>query len=432
MDATHDPRRRSFVEVPRDSDFPIQNLPFGAFRPRAGGSGRVGVRIGDFVLDLAGVAEQGWLDGCRHLERDVFAAPALNGFLSLGRPAWREARAAVSDLLSGEDLHLQDDAALRERLLLPLAEVEMRVPAAIGDYTDFYSSLDHAVNVGTLIRGKDNALMPNWRHLPVAYHGRASSIIASGAQVRRPLGQTRPGEGLPPRFGPSQVLDFELEMGFLVGPGNPLGQPIRIQDAEAHIFGLVLVNDWSARDIQKWEYQPLGPFLSKSFATSVSPWVVTLEALEPFRRPQPVQDPPPLPYLRSAEDCAYDVALEVRLQTAQSAEPAVIARSNLRHLYWTMRQQLAHHTVGGCNLQPGDLVASGTISGPDPSERGCLLELTWGWTQPLQLPGGVTRQSLEDGDTVTLSGRCANADYAIGFGECSGTVLPALEYGSCR
>ena len=427
MDDTHDPKRRSFVDVPPDSHFPIQNLPFGVFRPKGEASGRVGVRIGESVLDLAGAAARGWLDACRHVPHGVFEAPALNPFLALGRPAWSEVRGTVSDLLRSDAPRLRDDPIARARLLLPVAEVEMLLPALIGDYTDFYSSREHATNVGTLMRGKDNALMPNWLHLPVAYHGRASSIVPSGTAVRRPLGQTNPDEGAAPRFGPSQVLDFELEMGFLVGPGNALGQPIRIDEAEAHVFGLLLVNDWSARDIQKWEYQPLGPFGSKNFATTVSPWVVTLEALEPFRCAPPVQEPAPLPYLRGSDDFTYDVQLEVLFRPAQSAEAAVISRSNFRQLYWTMSQQLTHHTVTGCNLRPGDLLASGTISAPDAGGYGSLLELTWRGTKPLELPGGVTRRFLEDGDTLALSGRCAGAAYSIGFGECSGTVLPALE-----
>ncbi len=392
MDDTHDPKRRSFVEVQSGSHFPIQNLPFGVFRPRGEGSARVGVRIGDLVLDLAGVAARGWLDDCRHVPRGVFDAPALNPFLALGRPAWREVRRAVSDLLRSGDRRLRDDSALQARLLLPVAEVEMLLPAEIGDYTDFYSSREHASNVGTLLRGKDNALMPNWLHLPVAYHGRASSIVPSGTPVRRPL-----------------------------------GQPIPIDEAEVHVFGLLLVNDWSARDIQSWEYQPLGPFGSKNFATTVSPWVVTLEALEPFRCAPPVQDPAPLPYLRGGDDFTYDVQLEARLKPAGSGDAAVISRSNFRHLYWTMRQQLAHHTITGCNLRPGDLLASGTISAPDPGGYGSLLELTWRGTKTLELPGGVKRRFLEDGDTLVLSGHCDGAGYSIGFGECSGTVLPALE-----
>jgi fumarylacetoacetase len=427
MNETHDPKRRSFVEVPSGSHFPIQNLPFGVFRTEDGASGRVGVRIGDFVLDLAGVAARGWLDECRQVPHGVFEAPALNPFLALGRPAWRETRRAISDLLGSDDPRLRDDPALRTRLLLPAAEVEMLLPAAIGNYTDFYSSREHATNVGTLLRGKDNALMPNWLHLPVAYHGRASSIVPSGTPVRRPLGQSNPDGGAAPRFGPSQVLDFELEMGFLVGPGNVLGQPVPIDEAEAHIFGLLLVNDWSARDIQGWEYQPLGPFGSKNFATTVSPWVVTLEALEPFRCAPPVQEPAPLPYLQAGDDFTYDVQLEARLRPSGSADAAVISRTNFRHLYWTMRQQLAHHTITGCNLRPGDLLASGTISAPDPGGFGSLLELTWRGSRPLELPGGVKRRFLEDGDTLVLSGRCEGAACSIGFGECSGTVLPALE-----
>jgi fumarylacetoacetase len=427
MDQTHDRALRSFIDVDPHSPFPIQNLPFGVFRSPAITRGRVGVRIGGFVLDLAAVDALGWLSGCRHLRRGTFEAPHLNPFLALGRPAWRETRSALSELLRADNPRLRDNAKLRERLLLPITEVELLLPATIGDYTDFYSSKEHATNVGTLLRGKENALMPNWLHLPVAYHGRASSIVPSGTPVRRPRGQTNPDDGAHPRFGPTSLLDFELEMGFLVGDGNELGRPIAVDDALDHVFGLVLVNDWSARDVQKWEYQPLGPFGSKNFATSISPWVVTLDALEPFRCAPPVQDPAPLPYLRPRADSTYDVRLEVRLQTAGAGEAATISRSNFRHLYWTMRQQLAHHTITGCNVRPGDLMASGTISAPDSSGYGCLLELTWRGTKPLQLPGGATRRFLEDGDTVTIEGWCEGDGYRVGFGECSGTVLPALE-----
>jgi fumarylacetoacetase len=427
MDRTHDPALRSFVEVSADSPFPIQNLPFGVFRPTSGGRARVGVRIGDQVLDLAAVEESGLLSGCREVPRGTFAAPELNPFLALGRPAWREARAAVSDLLRSDRPLLRDDEGARDLMLVPVSRVEMLLPATIGDYTDFYSSKEHATNVGIMFRGKDNALMPNWLHLPVGYHGRASSIVPSGTDVRRPRGQTNPDDGPAPRFGPTRLLDFELEMGFLVGPGNERGRPIPADAAEEHVFGLVLVNDWSARDVQRWEYQPLGPFNSKNFATTISPWVVTLEALEPFRCAPPAQDPVPLPYLRAREDFTFDIRLEVKLRAAGSAEAATIARSNFRHLYWTIRQQLAHHTITGCNVRPGDLMASGTISAPDPDGYGSLLELTWRGTKPLELPGGAARRFLEDGDTVTFEGWCENDALRIGFGPCGGTVLPALE-----
>lgn len=425
MDPTCDPRLRSFVDVPRDSHFPIQNLPFGVVRPRGGGAARVAVRIGDHVLDLGGVEETGGFDHRRELRRGLFATPSLNAFLSEGRPAWKAARAAVSELLRAEVPKLRDDAALRERLLRPIADVEPLLPALIGDYTDFYSSKEHATNVGIMFRGKENALMPNWVHLPVGYHGRSSSVVVGGTEIRRPRGQVNPDDGPLPRFQPSRLLDFELEVGFFVGPGNRLGHPIPVAEAEEHIFGLVLVNDWSARDIQKWEYQPLGPFLSKNFATSISPWVVTLEALEPFRCKGPAQEPEPLPYLRSGGACAFDVRLEVWLKPAGAAALQRICESNFRHLYWSMRQQLAHHTIGGCNVRPGDLMASGTISAPDEHGFGSLLELTWRGTKPIAFPDGTERRFIEDGDSVRMTGWCEGDGYRVGFGEVEGTVLPA-------
>ena len=299
----------------------------------------------------------------------------------------------------------------------------MLLPAEIGDYTDFYSSREHATNVGALFRGPDNALFPNWLHLPVAYHGRASSLVASGTDLHRPLGQTKADDAAQPTFGPSQAVDFELEMGLLIGRGNTLGEPIPIDRAAEQMFGLVLVNDWSARDIQKWEYVPLGPFLSKSFGTSLSPWVVTLDALEPFRTAGPVQDPPPLEYLRTNEPWAFDIQLQVSIQPDGAAVPTVVCRSNFKYLYWNLCQQVAHHTVGGCNLRPGDLLASGTISGPAADARGCLLELTSGGRQPVKLAGGAERRYLADGDRVTMSGWCQGPGYRVGFGEVTGRIL---------
>ena len=302
----------------------------------------------------------------------------------------------------------------------------MLLPARIGDYTDFYSSYHHAHNVGTMLRGPENALMPNWKWLPVAYHGRASSIVVSGTDVRRPHGQTKAPDAATPSFGPSRSFDYELETAFLIGPGNVLGSSIPVDKATEHIFGLVLMNDWSARDVQAWEYQPLGPFLAKNFCTSISPWVVTLDALAPFRKPLATQDPEPLPYLRAASDFTYDIQLEAHLQTATMDSPHVITRSNFQNLYWSIAQQLAHHTVNGCNLQPGDLLASGTISGPTEDSRGCMLELTWRGANPLTLPNGETRKWLEDGDGLTITGWAQGDGYRIGFGEVSGRVLSAL------
>jgi fumarylacetoacetase len=425
---TIDGTLRSFVEVGRDCDFGIHNLPFGVFRPRALARPRAGVAIGERVLDLSVLVEKGLFRGPEMRDTYVFHEPSLNAFLSMGRPAWREARQRIGELLRADEPTLRDDHALREAALLPAASVEMLLPARIGDYTDFYSSREHATNVGTMLRGPANALQPNWLHLPVGYHGRSSSIVVSGTDIRRPCGQFRPDGADQPSFGPSRMMDFELEVGFLVGAPSELGQPVPIERAADHIFGLVLVNDWSARDIQQWEYVPLGPFLGKNFATSISPWVVTLEALEPFRCAGPAQDdPPPLPYLANPGDCAFDIALEVLLSSAAMSEPLRIASANYAWLYWSMCQQLAHHTVNGCNLRPGDLLASGTISGPGRHQRGSLLELAWRGTEPLELPTGETRSFLADGDTVIMRGHAEADGVRVGFGEVRGTLLPALE-----
>ncbi len=421
-------RIASFVEVDPESHFPLENLPYCIFCYVQACMPRVGVRIGDYILDLGALSSEGLFDG-PHLSKhsEVFCRPELNSFMALGRPAWQEARAKITELLRADNPTLRDDEKLRSRALVHVHNVALFLPAKIGDYTDYYSSREHAHNVGSMFRGPENALMPNWLHLPVAYHGRASSVVLSDQPIRRPQGQTKPADADAPIFGPSRLLDFELEMGFFVGPGNELGRPLSVQDAREHIFGLVLVNDWSARDIQTWEYQPLGPFLAKNFATSISPWVVTLDALEPFRTAGPAQDPQPLPYLRSEGDWAYDIHLEVHLQSEQMAEPAVISRSNFRHLYWNMAQQLAHHTVNGCNARPGDLLASGTISGPTPDSYGSMLELTWRGTKPIELPSGESRKFLQDGDCITLTGWCQGDGYRIGFGEVRGRILPALD-----
>jgi fumarylacetoacetase len=420
MNPTNDPALRSWVPVAEDSHFPIQNLPYGVFR-RPGERARVGVAIGDQILDLSALQDR-ILPG-----RPVFDRDSLNDFLALGRAAWSEARAAVSRLLRADEPTLRDDAALRKRALIPMADAELLLPVQIGDYTDFYSSREHATNVGAMLRGPENALMPNWLHLPVAYHGRASSVVVSGTDVRRPRGQYKPADAATPLFGPSRSLDFELEMGYFIGPGNPLSQPIPIDRALDHIFGMVLVNDWSARDIQAWEYQPLGPFLAKNFATTISPWVVPLDALEPFRTAGPIQEPQPLAYLRSAGDCAYDIRLEVTLQSERMNRPQTICGSNFKYLYWNLCQQVAHHTVNGCNLRTGDLLASGTISGPTRDSYGSLLELTRRGSQPIQLPDGDKRGFLQDGDRVTLTGWCQGPGYRIGFGDATGKILPALD-----
>jgi fumarylacetoacetase len=406
---------QSWVPGADGSGFGLENLPFGAVA-RAGQPPRPAVRIGDHALVLGPLAQARLLG---ELPPGIFDGPVLNPFLALGPAAWSATRLRLFELL-------RDDAeatgrAAAESALVPLDQAQVALPVAVGDYVDFYSSIEHATNLGRLFRPDAEPLLPNWRHLPVGYHGRASSIVVSGTPVRRPAGQLPPPEaGAAPRFGPSERLDIELELGFVTGPGNALGSPIATAAARKHIFGFVLVNDWSARDIQRWEYVPLGPFLGKSFATSISPWIVPLEALEAARVPAPRQDPEPLRYLRTAEDWALDIALEVSL-CAAGGEEGVISRTNARGLYWTAPQQLAHATVNGTNVRPGDLYASGTISGAEPGTAGSLIELTWGGREPIDLPGGEQRTFLADGDTVVLRG----AAGAVSLGEVRGTVLPA-------
>ena len=413
---------RSFIEVAAGSHFPLENLPFGVFKPRDGAA-RIGVALGEYVVDLSVLQEAGHFPELQ--DRQLFARDALNDFLGLGRPTWRKVRDALQNLLSADTPTLRDDKKLREGVLHKQSDVSMQLPVKIGDYTDFYSSYHHAHNVGTMLRGPENALMPNWKWLPVAYHGRASSVVVSGTEVRRPKGQIKPPDAPAPVFGPTKSLDYELETAFLIGPGNSLGESIAIDRANDHIFGLVLMNDWSARDIQAWEYQPLGPFLAKNFCTSISPWVVTMEALEPFRKPLPKQDPEPLPYLRAKNDFTFDIRLEAKLRTTKLSEPHVITHTNFRNLYWSISQQLAHHTIGGCNLPPGDLLASGTISGKAEESRGCMLELTWRGANPLKLPSGEERKWLEDGDTLSITGWCEGDGYRVGFGEVAGKIVPA-------
>jgi len=420
---------RSFIEVGKDSNFPLENLPFGVFRPRDGRA-RIGVALSEYVVDLAELERAGHFSGlplrtAGATTLEFFARDSLNEFLALGRPAWREVRESLQKLLAADTPTLRDDEKLRQRVFHKQSDVAMQLPVKVGNYTDFYSSYHHAHNVGTMLRGPENALMPNWKWLPVAYHGRASSIVISGTEVRRPKGQIKSPDAPTPVFGRTKSLDYELETAFLIGPGNSLGQPVPIDQALEHIFGLVLMNDWSARDIQAWEYQPLGPFLAKNFCTSISPWVVTLEALEPFRKPLSRQDPEPLPYLRAKNDFTFDIQLEAKLRTAKMKGPQTVTRTNFQNLYWSVSQQLAHHTVGGCNLEPGDLLASGTLSGETEESRGCMLELTWRGANPLKLPNGETRKWLEDGDELSITGWCQGDDYRVGFGAVSGRILPA-------
>jgi len=413
----------SFVESAnqRESDFSIHNLPFGVFR--AGGSFAIGIAIGDRILDLCACARAGLLDDLAPQTQAACRDTVLNSLMALGRDHWSPLRERITELLRAGSPH----RAAVEPLLVPMDQAEMALPARIGDYTDFYASIHHAANVGLLFR-PDGPLLSNYKYVPIGYHGRASSIVVSGAPVRRPSGQFKAPGAETPVFGPSRALDYELEAGFFAGPGNALGEPIPIAEAEAHIFGVCLLNDWSARDIQSWEYQPLGPFLAKSFATTISPWVVTMAALAPFRVPafpRTEGDPVPLPYLNSTEDRrrgAIDLTLEVYLRSKQMDRPIRLSRGNLRNLYWTPAQLFTHHASNGCNLRPGDLLGSGTVSGPDPDERGCLLEMTQRGAEPIHLPNGEIRRFLEDGDEVILRGYCQREGARIGFGECRGVI----------
>ncbi len=415
---------KSFIKTSPDSHFPIQNLPYGIFSPKTGGDPRAGTAIGDKILDLSVLEQKGLLKHSSK-ETNLFGRSSLNLFMSQGKKVRKEIHACLQTLLSDENGLLIDDEQLYNDCFFEMEDSHMHLPVEIKDYTDFYSSKEHATNVGIMFRGKENALMPNWLHLPVAYHGRASSIVVSGTDIIRPKGQTKPADSENPVFGASKLLDFELEMGFFIGTGNEQGDSISVVEAEDHIFGMVIVNDWSARDIQTWEYQPLGPFLAKNFATSISPWVVTMEALEEFRIKGPAQDPEPLPYLRSTGSKAFDIKIEVLLSTPKQIEPAKISSSNFKYLYWNMAQQLAHHTVNGCNMQTGDLLASGTISGEEKYERGSMLELTWRGTEPIKLPSGEERKFLQDSDTLTMTAFCQGEGYRIGFGEVTGKILPA-------
>ena len=413
---------QSFIAVAENSDFPLQNLPYGVFQPQ-GEHARVGVAIGTEVLDLAALEAAGLLPTGA---QNVFGQTSLNAFIALGRPVWQQVRARLQQLLSADCAELRDNAALRAKAFYPQASVSMLLPIEVPGYTDFYSSKEHAYNVGCMFRDPKNALMQNWSELPVGYNGRASSVVVSGTDLVRPSGQIKLPNEERPVFSACRKLDFELETGFIVGKATALGEPIAIEEAENHIFGMVLLNDWSARDIQQWEYVPLGPFNSKTFGTSISPWVVTLEALEPFRCASPVQEPQPLPYLRENTANNYDIHLQVAI--AADGSETVISNTNFKYMYWSMMQQLTHHSITGCNMRVGDLMGSGTISGPEKDSRGSLLELTWNTTEPLTLVNGEQRGFLEDGDTLILRGHCQKDGLRIGFGEVRGTVLPAKTF----
>jgi len=418
----NDPSLRSWVDVPADSDFPIQNLPFGIARRKQDATPVVVVAIGDQVADLQVLAEHGFFDDLG-IPREVFSQPVLNDLIALGKAKTSALRNRMSQILDS-DFDEWDASELAPFFICPQAEVEMLMPLRVGDYTDFYSSIEHASNVGAMFRDPQNALLPNWRHLPVGYHGRASSIVVSGTPIRRPKGQTLPAGADTPVFGASARMDFELEMAFVVGKDTRLGESVSVAEAEDYIFGMMLFNDWSARDIQQWEYVPLGPFLGKNFGSTVSPWVVMLEALEPFKVAGPKQEPEVLPYLQSEGDRNFDLHLEVWIRPEKGA-PTRVCLSNFKYMYWNMAQQLAHHTVNGCNIQVGDLCASGTISGPDPGSYGSMLELSWKGTRPIAMADGSTRTFLNDGDEVILRGWGERDGIRVGFGEAKGVLLPA-------
>jgi fumarylacetoacetase len=383
---------------------------------------RVGVAIGDHVLDLWELAQACRIDV---LEPAVFAAPTLNAFMALGPKVWSKTRARISELLREDHPELRDNDELRRQALVPMKDVKLHLPFAVSGYTDFYSSKEHATNVGVMFRGKDNALQPNWLHMPIGYNGRASTVVVSGTKVRRPRGQLKPPNAEAPSFGPCKRLDFELEMGVVIGQSSPIGEMLSEAQAEEMIFGFVLLNDWSARDIQQWEYVPLGPFQAKAFATSISPWVVTREALEPFRLHGPEQSPVPLPYLRQTQPNNYDLELDVSLRAAQMDAAQSICRTNFKYMYWSSVQQLVHHASSGCAMSIGDLLGSGTISGPEKHQRGSLLEISWNGSEPIELQGDVKRTFLEDGDSLVMRGWCQGNGYRVGFGEVEGTILPA-------
>ena len=425
LNRTHDPARRSWVASANaaGSDFPIQNLPYGVFSA-SGSAPRVGVAIGDAVLDLSVLEAVGLVRPDPNAT--VFDRPDINSFMALPQAVWSETRTLISDLLEAGNPRLRDDEGLRGRALVPLAEARLHLPIFVRSYTDFYASKEHATNIGSMFRDPSNALMPNWLHIPIGYNGRASTVVVSGTSIRRPLGQLKGSNDPAPRFGPSEKLDIELELAAVVGTPSQMGQPVTTGQAYDMFFGYVLLNDWSARDIQTWEYQPLGPFQSKAFGTTISPWVVTREALEPFRVEAPEKVKPLLPYLVEKTPNNFDIRLEVML-CPKGGRATAISRTNYRHMYYSSAQQLTHHAVSGCAMCTGDLLGSGTISGPGQDGFGSLLELTWNGRDPLALDGGGSRTFLEDGDTIEISGWCQGDGYRIGFGACNGEILPAPE-----
>lgn len=419
--SANNPARKSWLDIPANSDFPIQNIPFGVYITCSDVI-TIGTRIGDYAIDLGALQQLHYFEGIE-LTEDLFMQDNLNDFISAGKITWRLVRNRIADIFDASNPQLRDNADHRSQIICKVADVEMQLPVQIGDYTDFYSSKEHATNVGMMFRDPANALLPNWLHIPVGYHGRSSTIVPSGIPVHRPMGQTLPAGEESPVFGPSRLIDFELEMAFITTDANVMGENIPVHEAEEYIFGMVLLNDWSARDIQKWEYVPLGPFLAKNFASSISPWIVTMDALEPFRTKGPKQDPTPLPYLQQKGKHAFDIHLEVAIQP-ENTSATVVSQSNFKYMYWSMSQQLAHHTSNGCRVNSGDMMGSGTISGPTPSSYGSMLELTWGGKNPVQLADGSERKFINDNDTVIMKGYCENQEVRIGFGEVSSKLLP--------
>jgi fumarylacetoacetase len=419
--SANNPDRKSWINVPENSDFPIQNIPFGVFITKDDVI-TIGTRIGNCAIDMGALQQLNYFEGIE-LTDDMFMQDTLNDFISDGKKTWRLVRNRLAELFDETNPKLRDNKEHRDIVIFDVKYIEMQLPVLIGDYTDFYSSKEHATNVGKMFRDPENALLPNWLYVPVGYHGRSSTIIPSGIPVHRPMGQTLPNGETTPVFGPSRLVDFELETAFITTDANIMGENIPISEAEDYIFGMVLMNDWSARDIQKWEYVPLGPFLAKNFATSISPWIITMDALEPFRTKGPKQDPAPFPYLQQKGKHNFDINLEVAIQPENDGE-TIVSRSNFKYMYWSMSQQLAHHTSNGCRVNSGDMMGSGTISGSTPDSYGSLLELTWGGKKPITLNDGSERKFLNDGDTVIMRGFCKNNGVRIGFGEVSSKLLP--------
>lgn len=420
----NNPDRKSWLEITSDSDFPIQNIPFGVFLTKENII-TVGTRLGEYAIDLGALQQLGYFEGI-DLTDDVFLQDTLNDFISDGKKTWRLVRNRIADIFDAENPKLRDNQKHRDAVIFKIEDVEMQLPVFIGDYTDFFSSREHATNTGKMFRDPANALLPNWLHIPVGYHGRSSTIVPSGIPVHRPMGQTLPNGETQPIFGPSRLVDFELETAFITTDANIMGENIPVGEAEDYIFGMVLLNDWSARDIQKWEYVPLGPFLAKNFASSISPWIVTMDALEPFRCASPKQeDPKPLPYLQQTGDHSFDINLQVGI-TPEKGEETIISNTNFKYMYWTMSQQLAHHTINGCRINSGDMMGSGTLSGPIEGSLGSMLEITWGGQNPIKMNDGSERKFINDGDTVIMKGYCKNDKVRIGFGEVSSKLLPPI------